>query len=219
MGAEDTANLRLPDLTTTTPDEIYIEQDLVGTRLLRFSTLVQNIGEGPLELIGVQAEGADHVDVTQVIQQHDGPPVERDGGRLVMSDEHAHWHLESFALFELWPLDESADAGLPPLTQSKITFCLLDEVRIEPELPIAEEGPQFLECGWEAQGISAGWQETYVAQLPGQHLDVTDLPDGDYVLSTTLDPDGLLYEADTENNTAVVVIRIADNAVEVIEER
>jgi hypothetical protein len=206
---------------TAVPDDIYIQRDVGGARLLRFSTTVMNVGRGPLELIGeMDAEGG-HVNVTQVIQQREGDPVERQAGRLVRSVEHAHWHLESFALFELWPYEDVIVESLfsqAPLTQNKITFCLLDEIRVEPENEYGVENPQFYHCGWETQGISAGWQETYIATLPGQYLDITNLPDGEDIFRVTLDPDNLLQEMDPANNGIAVVLRIGNDTVEVIEE-
>lgn len=45
--------------------------------------------------------------------------------------------------------------------------------------------------------------------LPDQYIDVAAVPDGDYVLETIADPDGLLLEADETNNCDSIVIRIA----------
>ena len=45
------------------------------------------------------------------------------------------------------------------------------------------------------QGISAGWADAYVLTLPGQSLDVTELPRGSYCLTTRADPTGMSRRA------------------------
>ena len=59
------------------------------------------------------------------------------------------------------------------------------------------------------QGITRGWADIYDWYLPDQYLDVSGIPDGDYVLETIADPDGLLLEADESNNCDSILIRIA----------
>ena len=38
------------------------------------------------------------------------------------------------------------------------------------------------------QGMSVGWTDEYNWFLPGQYVEVTGVPDGDYILDTTVDP-------------------------------
>ena len=215
--ATETPDL-LPDITTTVPDDIYIEEGSDGEKLLRFSTSVENRGEGPLELLGAEDAATGNVIATQVIAQRDGGEREHFAGHFVMSDGHNHWHLENFALFELFPFEGSQPTSGAIASQNKITFCLIDEARIEPPPEHVAEVPRFLACEWDSQGISEGWRETYAAWLPEQWVVITDVPDGLYVLRTTLDPDGLLLESDTENNAVVLVIEIDGDDVALIEE-
>jgi hypothetical protein len=52
------------------------------------------------------------------------------------------------------------------------------------------------------QGIGVGWVDTYVRRLPGQWIDITDVPDGDYILDVETNPDHSFQEARYDNNSA-----------------
>jgi hypothetical protein len=57
----------------------------------------------------------------------------------------------------------------------------------------------------------------YRFDLPGQVLDITGLLDGTYALLNIVDPDGLLWDGDQENNTTAVLIEIAGERVSILE--
>jgi hypothetical protein len=81
----------------------------------------------------------------------------------------------------------------------KATFCLRDVSRV---VGFTREAPDasFLICGKEKQGVSPGWGDTYFADFPGQRIGVEGLTSGIYRLTFTLNPSGLLKEADYSNN-------------------
>jgi hypothetical protein len=78
------------------------------------------------------------------------------------------------------------------------------------------------------QGIRAGFVDTYDAHLAGQWIDVTDVPEGDYIFRVTINPnriqqvtvvdqDGnqrtIPFETNFDNNVAEIQIhRPANNA-------
>ena len=66
----------------------------------------------------------------------------------------------------------------------------------------------YFQCGNERQGISPGWVDQYHQATPGQELDITGVPPGDYYLVSTSNPDGNFIETDTTNNTAWVRFRL-----------
>jgi hypothetical protein len=204
----------LPDLVPVAPDEIYVSYER-GEKLLRFSTTIENRGEGTLYLRGEGEMAGGEVPATQVIDHREGGMYERPAGRMIRDEAHRHWHFENFALFELWRHEDNLPAG-PVEREHKITFCLIDEARIAPEREDLAAEPRFLECDWRHQGISSGWRETYVASLPGQSLDITSLPNGRYALRTTLDPANLILESDIANNSVTVVLDIEDDDVTVV---
>jgi len=56
------------------------------------------------------------------------------------------------------------------------------------------------------QGISMGWLDWYPSNLPGQSIDVTDFPAGEYRLSIVVDPEDRLRELDDSDNTSSLQI-------------
>ncbi len=62
------------------------------------------------------------------------------------------------------------------------------------------------------QGMSVGWTDEYNWFLPGQFVEVSGVPDGDYILDTTVDPTGRLIERDTANNCGAVRVRLTGMA-------
>ena len=57
--------------------------------------------------------------------------------------------------------------------------------------------------------MSVGWADVYNWFLPGQYVEVTGVPDGDYILDTTVDPTDRLIEEDKTNNCGSVRVRLA----------
>jgi len=103
-------------------------------------------------------------------------------GNKFNKNKHSHicltnWHYENFASFDL--LDEK---GKSIVSSKKQAFCLVDVIRITrrhggPETPyyleeVCEESP--------VSGISVGWADIYTEGLPGQFIDITNVPNGVY---------------------------------------
>jgi hypothetical protein len=53
-------------------------------------------------------------------------------------------------------------------------------------------------------GLSIGWGDQYHRSLPGQYIDITGLPDGNYRLKVIVDYDGGFQETDDANNSSYV---------------
>ncbi len=58
------------------------------------------------------------------------------------------------------------------------------------------------------QGLAVGWTDIYSLNLPGQEIDITDVPDGDYWLASEVDPDNKFCELNDDNNVARVRVTI-----------
>jgi len=118
---------------------------------------------------------------------------------------HQHFHLKDFNGYKLIDCDGGEVAG------NKQAFCMVD---IE---PVAGSGPrQFTDCNTN-QGISAGWADVYGSHLDCQWIDVTDLPDGDYVLEARTNRNGLLGEDWYGDNFTWAGVRIAGTSVSEID--
>lgn len=199
----------LPDLVQEPPQNIGVTR--VGTRdLLGFRSAVHNAGDGPL-IITARRSGTGVRDMAarQTIRRADGT-IRTIGGvghlRYVRSPDHAHWHLMPFERYELRTEDRTAAV----VRDQKTGFCLGDRYRAEPRPVGTVAVPVYVGlCGKGVptrlavtEGISVGWGDDYPAYLDGQHIDVTGLPMGRYVLVHTVNLRGLIVERDRTNNTS-----------------
>ncbi|MCP4449789.1 MAG: hypothetical protein GY811_31325 [Myxococcales bacterium] len=115
------------------------------------------------------------------------------------SECHGHFHFRGYASYRLL-----GQGRAEVLVGRKQAFCLLDS---EPYTEFASEDRAF-NCF--NQGLSAGWADVYAADLPCQFLDITDVPDGDYILEVAVNPDGILPDSDTTNNVGSIAVSIGD---------
>lgn len=117
---------------------------------------------------------------------------------------HGHYHLEDFALYELRDA-----AGTVVAAGRKQGFFLIDNA------PYCSDGPGIGDY-FPDQGISPGWADVYVASLPCQWLDVTDVPDGTYTLSVGADTRHLVDQDDVLPDTATLTVAIGADRVTVL---
>ena len=55
--------------------------------------------------------------------------------------------------------------------------------------------------------------DIYAANTPGQDMDITGLPDGAYALVSRVNPGGVLYKSDVQNNIAITLIELSGDPV------
>jgi len=120
-------------------------------------------------------------------------------------------------VLELWTYGDDGELGEMKATTGKATFCAVDEVLEYADLSHVPDGPAYLECGHSVQGISVGWSDTYTADLIGQELDITNLPDGRYAVRTIVDPAERLRETRDDNNALVVYVELRGDTVSMLE--
>jgi hypothetical protein len=65
--------------------------------------------------------------------------------------------------------------------------------------------------------MSVGWSDSYGYWLEGQLIDVSGLPNGQYTLAITIDPESRFSELDASNNHPQVVISIAGGTVSIVD--
>lgn len=73
-----------------------------------------------------------------------------------------------------------------------------------------ERGAVYGGCRAEVQGVSVGYGDAYVAQLYEQDINISRVPDGNYALVTTANPERAIEETDYENNAAIVYLALKD---------
>ena len=174
-----------------------------GRTLLRFATSVANEG-GLLHVVGLDDSTAE----TQTVEQRvygDGVVLVHRAGTFTYHPEHHHVHVDDFVRYDL--LAENSDEVLR--SSGKMSFCLTDIQPISTQIsgPSREDGALFLdlpplECGEHEQGINTGFADYYGPLLPDQWIDVTGLESGTYRIRFTVDPNGLLLDADPSDNSA-----------------
>ena len=197
---------RLPDIAPAAPQDAQITVE-DGRALMRFSTMLVNIGDGDFILRATRAANGWKVD-QDVSYSESGAKVYRTPAKLVWGgDGHDHWHVRRIAVGRLVPFER--DGGDPPSegdgwADTKIGFCYYDHSRL---LDDAAQNAVFprLGCGVKADsaigmGLSPGWRDIYTFNLPGQSIDVTDVPDGKYRLWITVDEGGWFREQRRDNN-------------------
>jgi len=205
---------RLPDLGMARLKDFGLEKTRDGRRLLRFSSVVVNTGEGPFELHGNRPIESDEMTTVQRVFDDSGgySEVPTDAVMYYGRDGHNHWHVWDLESFTLKRLDSNRKVG----TGAKHGFCFFDNRPFgSAALPVYEG------CGVEADldvemGLSPGWGDLYHYTLPDQYVDVTGLPAGRYRLTGIADEDHWFQEGDETNNATWVKLRIERRDVRVL---
>jgi hypothetical protein len=118
---------------------------------------------------------------------------------------HGHDHLSDFARYELRRPDGDVIA-----VGRKQGFFLVDNA---PYCANSAPAGDFFPDQW----ISAGWADVYVASIPCQWLDVTDVPDGKYTLRVGVDTLGLVEQDDLLPDTVSVRVQLHGGFVRVLD--
>ncbi len=203
----------LPDIITGLSqlydNKITIES---GRKLLRLSNGTPNIGDGKLYLYGATINGDGTRDVMQRIFRTDGSYWDRLAGKFIYHPQHSHIHFEDWAIYRLRLRGPNDEVGDVVAQGAKTSFCILDLQIYDKTLPNFNPSGEFRNCGATIQGLSVGWMDIYSKDLEGQSIDITDVPDGDYWLESTVDPDGHLLEITRENNTTRIPIVLSKDS-------
>lgn len=205
----------LPDLKLTPPNVMYI-QNRGEQKILRFDTTFYNIGPGPMELLGTTNTDLQKTIATQTVHKKDGTTETREVGAFVYhpGHDHLHWHVDKYGQFQIYDLEQRLLAET-----DKFSFCIWDE-HSAPEI-IEGKPPtrKYTRCPRSnIQGLSVGWGDTYKAQVEGQEIDITGIPDGTYMVRSAINIDRKIMEKDYENNQATAIIKIAGNNIEIVDE-
>jgi hypothetical protein len=202
----------LPDFDQRAPTELTIAGG-TGHFLLGFTSLVDNIGLGPSELVGVRAPGQSRMTGTQRVRLANGNVRTYTGVaqfRYTNSPPHHHWHLMRFDSFELRTLD-----GRTLVRDRKSGFCLADHWGAAPGYWPGRR-PHFLgdceqyhpEATRVVMGTTPGYTDRYPAFFHGQNVDITGVPAGTYVLMHRVNASMQLRELRYDNDAASVRLRL-----------
>jgi hypothetical protein len=212
----------LPDLVADAPENLQFQRFQQGSAppslQLRFDGFVHNAGPGILEILGTNPDSGPNPRMQTVVQREYAGPTTASAYRDVpiqptprvqyqAADGHQHFHLWDVAQYFLAGTGESStDLSF---AKASIGFCIVD---VEPVEANSDSVPQFTRsannyCQWNnpgAQsvfmGLSPGWRDVYIAALPFQDIDVSDVEPGPYRIASVVDPLGMFQETNKANN-------------------
>lgn len=212
-----------PDLQVREPGHVRVSSKRSdGSKLLRFETIIWNSGSGPMELRPENREEEASTYAFQRLYTRDDTGEftlvrEATVGSFAFHAKHKHWHFGNFAAYELHTVANGGSVGDDIVAFSdKVSFCLRDDEEIDLGMEHSPPEAIYDECKQDTiQGISIGWGDSYEFFLPGQNIDISDVPDGEYWLVFVADPSNLLEESDDDNNTSAVKLKLAGDKIEV----
>jgi hypothetical protein len=203
----------LPDLAQGGPTDVGTASAVVNgvpQYRLVFQSQVENLGRGPLIVVGTRKRGEPMMVGRQVIRRRGGGSrtLSRPVGDVmyVVAETHEHWHVLGFEHYELW----TADGTKLPLLDQKQGFCLGDRYAVAKKVAAKPATPRFPgSCGKMhpeltrmRQGISPGYGDPYRPNLEGQFIDITTVPAGRYLLVHRTNGDGRIRELNPFNDVS-----------------
>src|ERR1044071_4055766 len=132
---------------------------------------------------------------------------------FVFAPCHGHYHIRDFSVYEL--LNSAGDVVVAGHKQG---FCFEDSFKYD------GGKSNGYNCGF--QGITSGWGDWYYKQLTGQWIDITGVPEGDYIVRVTINAAGTFDDGSNRYaNSVETSIHIPDprkkvtidNSAEIIE--
>ena len=211
----------LPDLGMLAPKDFSIQSGKRGVRLLRFDSVVVNVGPGLFDVYGHgPADSGGMLPVAQRLQNGTGgwTTVETPARMFFAGDGHNHWHVEDL---QDWTIASVNDRATPLRRGAKTGFCFWDNYDYSATAPILYHPSTTSDCmqrtdGTVPMGLSVGWGDEYPSTIAFQYIDISGLPNGDYIVTLEADLDGEFVEAEDDNNTGWATIRISRKSVQVL---
>ena len=212
----EAAHLLCPNLRIGPPSGLYLEHG-GGRTLLRATSDVRSRGLGPMELRGnrngprsmrvhqrIYRAGGGHIDVPTNASLHFTDVGSYFGG--------SYWKVHQLAHFELWSVGGHHRLLHRVRSGPKLNYCLRDLERTRP----GKRSPshfQYPGCNQDPYqdsitlGTSVGWSDIYPADYDKQWIPVGGLR-GCFAFVMTVDPNGLLYESNENDNTSRRLVRL-----------
>ena len=225
--AADEETQLLPDLGMLPPKDFSIQSRPRGVRWLRFDSIVVNTGPGVFEVEGrgpARSDGT--LPVTQLVETSSGGRVEvvTPAHMFYAGDGHDHWHVHDL---QDWTIARTNDPAGVLGSGAKTGFCFWDNYRsgsVESASyhPTTTSACEMRSDGTVPMGLSVGWGDEYPSTIAFQYIDITSLPNGEYVVELVADPAsdaqprGDFVEEEETNNSAWAVIRINRKSVSVV---
>ena len=198
----------LPDLIPLPAFAIGVANE-EGRDNLVFGANVWNRGPGPLVVEGFRTGDSNVMPATQYFFSRGKITGKASAGAFHFHDapDHFHWHFEDFAGYQLLDADQNT-----VVTSGKQSFCLAPTDPINMTVPGAQWQPErigfgsacgFPESVWIREVMPVGWGDTYFQFVSGQSFDITEVPNGEYIVRVVTNASRNLREANYDNNVAL----------------
>ena len=73
--------------------------------------------------------------------------------------------------------------------------------------------PVYPDAAYFRSGISPGWEDTYPWFIPDQYIDITNVPDGRYLVINRVNVSGAVAESDTANDVSTACVEFHGTTV------
>jgi hypothetical protein len=201
----------LPDLAPLPAWDINVANthstsNYKASAALDFGATVWVGGNARLDVEGFRVNGSATMAAYQYFW-HDGRVVGRERVGTMGFSGYNHWHFKQFAEYRLLNAKRSL-----VLRSQKEGFCIGASDPIDLLLPHATWEPASTslsgDCGepsalWAQETLPVGWGDTYFQYVPGQSFNITSLPNGKYFIQIIANPEHLLHETNTRNDSSL----------------
>jgi hypothetical protein len=209
----------LPDIQTLPLEDIHLVYDrLSDSTFVRLTNIVYNAGPGPLVLEGGTSQFQSDVQVAQRLLLDDESFEYLPAGSFEFDRQHNHWHLQSFARYEVLTVRANGELGVVIGSNDKVGYCLRDGFYAGPTPEAGESIPraQYGACYSNLQGLSPGFADPYYSSYAGQWVEISGVEDGIYALRSSADPENAILEVDETNNQTVVFFELANSEIKLL---
>lgn len=215
-GAE-ARTLLCPNLRIGPASEMYVQENGPGRVLLRATSDVRSRGLGPMELRGTR-DGHRTMRTVQRIYRKGGGHLDVAGGATLRFTGVGayfggfYWKVHQLAQFDLRRVLPDGSLGGVVRTSPKLNYCLRDLTLTRPgrRAPDSRHYPGCNQNPYQDRvtlGTSVGWSDIYPAPYHQQYINVAGLR-GCFGFEMIVDPKGLLFESNEEDNTSVRTVRL-----------
>jgi hypothetical protein len=221
------APIAYPDLQIQVPAaDFSIGHPTSTTRELRYTHMTWNAGSGPFELRPTYDPSTGIAQPAQALYT-----ANAGGGSTFASttpvlrpmayDPALAKYRFPLAGFGLRSVAADGSVGDLVAPSPKDEFCMTEDTFIGgvPNTPNQPNYPAD-NCGTPTGtlGIDVGWADKYDQTDPGQAIDLTNVPDGNYWLRAIVDPERLLAQSNQANDITDTEIAVAGDTVKVLKQ-
>jgi hypothetical protein len=205
----------LPDLIALPSHDLSVRHvKRSGQDWLDFAATIWNAGPGSFDIEGFRHDHRPTMQARQYIEHPDGRATSTKIGTFEFDTRpgHDHWHLEDVARYTL--LDA---AGRKVVRSHKQSFCLAptDPVNLTrrgadwvPDSVGLESSCPTDQSLWLREALPVGWGDTYVQAAGGQSFNITNSPNGTYLVRVTVNPNGIIHEITRSNDSSYLKITL-----------